>query len=254
MCKSFLGLCAGLLLLSLPASMAWSAVAPGPQGTALPFFQISSMSADDAGGIYNGSMVTLKIVVKNTGSGSGEWQAALVIPSGYDFVDPNPCAGDFYFPIGRPAGPKSLNGAYLVWPHGTDGNGTGDTLAAGATSTCNVRLSVVTATGNDIATATTYHGAYGNGSGQMNATQTYLFRTTSSPTTDMAIAIAASSAAVAVGSTVDYTLTGDESGTSDRDQCAHGFQFPEYLVGGAEKFVLAPALWGDSRSRGMPAT
>ena len=247
MCKSFLGLCAGLLLLSLPASMAWSAaVAPGPQGTGLPFFQISSMGADDAGGIYNGSMVTLTIVVRNAGSGAGQWQAALVIPSGYDFVDPNPCAGDFYFPIGRPAGPKSLNGAYLVWPHGTDGSGTGDTLAAGATSTCNVRLSVATATGNDIATATTYSGAYNNGSGQMNATQTYLFRTTSSPTTDMAIAIGASSASVGVGSTVDYTLTATNRGRQTGTNVRTVFNFPNTLSVVPKNCPGASTLGGQS--------
>jgi uncharacterized repeat protein (TIGR01451 family) len=232
MCKSFLGLCARLLLLSLPASMAWSAVpgvAPGPQGTALPFFQISSMSADDTGGVYNGSMVTLKIVVRNAGSGSGQWQATLATPGGYDFVDPNPCGGDLYSSIGRPAGPKSLNGTYLVWPHGTDGNGSGDTLAAGTTSTCNVRLNVVTATGNDIATATVYSGPYNNGSGSMHDTRTYLFHTTSSPTTDMAIAINASSSTVAVGSTVDYTLTATNQGRQTGTNVRTVFNFPNTL-------------------------
>ncbi len=200
-----------------------------PQGTALPFFQISSMSADDAGGIYNGSMVTLKIVVRNAGSGTGQWQATLATPPGYDFVDPNPCAGDLYSSIGRPASPKSLNGTYLVWPHGTDGNGGGDALIAGATSTCNVRLNVVTATGNDLAFATVYGGAYNNGSGSIHDTRTYQFHTTSSPTTDMAIAINASSSTVALGSTLDYTLTASNVGRQTGTNVRTVFNFPNTL-------------------------
>ena len=249
MCKSFLGLCAGLLLLSLSASRAWSAVpttAPGPQASALPFFQISSMTADDAGGIYNGSTVTLSIVIRNTGTSAGQWQAALVIPAGYDFVDPNPCAGDFYFPIGRAANAKSLNGAYLVWPHGTDGNGAGDTLAIGATSTCNVRLSVATATGNDVATATTYRGAFSNGAGPVNATQTYHFQTTSTPTTDMAISIDASSASVAVGSTVDYTLTATNQGRQTGTNVRTDFNFPNTLSVVPKNCPGASTLGGQS--------
>jgi uncharacterized repeat protein (TIGR01451 family) len=249
MCKSFLGLCAGLLLLSLPASSALAAqpsAHSGPKAAALPFFQISSLSADDAGGIYNGSTVTLTIVVTNTGSTAGQWQAALVIPSGYDFVDPNPCAGDFYFPIGRPANAKSLNGAYLVWPHGTDGNGSGDTLAVGASSTCNVRLNVATATGNDIATVTTYRGPYSNGSGAMNATQSYLFRTTSSPTTDMWVAVGASSSSVMVGGTIDYTLTASNAGRQTGTNVRTVFNFPNTLSVVPKNCPGASTLGGQS--------
>ncbi|MDR3388026.1 MAG: hypothetical protein P4L92_13340 [Rudaea sp.] len=94
----------------------------------IPYFSVSAMSADDAGGIYNGSTIALSVTMTNGGGVSGPWQAELSIPSGYSFVDTNPadCGGAIYYPIPRPDGAKSMSSIYLVWPSGTDGNGTGD--------------------------------------------------------------------------------------------------------------------------------
>jgi uncharacterized repeat protein (TIGR01451 family) len=231
MCKSFLGLCAALLL-SLTAPVAWSAAA-------LPFFQISSMSADDAGGIYNGSIVTLTIVVKNTGSGAGQWQAALTIPSGYSFIGTSPCGGHFFSPATAP-------GTWLIWPDGTDGNGGGDALAVGASSSCAVQLNVTTATPNDAATATAYRGAFNNGAGTVNGTQTYHFTTTSTPTTDMAIAVGASATSVTVGSTVDYTLTASNVGRQTGTGVRTVFNFPTTLSVVPKNCPGASTLGGNS--------
>ena len=128
MFNSVMRLCAVLLLASSVVPNV-SADSGGTRAIFIgPVFQISSISADDAGGIYNGSTVTISVTVHNAGAGAGQWQATLSIPDGYDFIESNPCGGDFYSQIGRPAQPKSLSGTYLVWPHGTDGNGSGDTI------------------------------------------------------------------------------------------------------------------------------
>jgi uncharacterized repeat protein (TIGR01451 family) len=229
MFNSVMRLCAVLLLASSVVPNV-SADSGGTRAIFIgPVFQISSISADDAGGIYNGSTVTISVTVHNAGAGAGQWQATLSIPDGYDFIESNPCGGDFYSQIGRPAQPKSLSGTYLVWPHGTDGNGSGDTLASGQSSTCNVRLSVTTVTANDVAFTSVYSGPYSFGNGNLADSKTYTFNTTSTPTTDMAIAINSSKSSVMLGSSVDYTLTASNVGRQTGTNVRTDFNFPPML-------------------------
>lgn len=227
MFKSLMRGCAVALLVLLPAPSVWSAVGP------FPIIQISSISADDAGGIYNGSPVTLNVVIKNNGTASGPWQATLAIPAGYGFVDPNPCGGHYaQAPFCRPAA-KSLSGAnfFLVWPDGTDGLGAGDDLAPGASNTCSVRLVATTTTANDVAFANVYGGPFNNSCAAQtpNDSKTHTFITTSTPTTDLAIAIGSSAASVAVGGSVDYTLTASNVGRQTGTNVQGVFNFPTTL-------------------------
>ena len=68
----------GALLLALYVPIVMAQVPPG--------MVVSSISADDAGGIYTGSNVTLKVIVKNTAAVPQPWQGRVNIPAGYEFV------------------------------------------------------------------------------------------------------------------------------------------------------------------------
>ena len=207
-------------------------VADAGAAAAGPAFRVSSVTADDAGGIYNGSNVNMTVIIRNAGAVAGAWQAALTIPAGYGFVDPKPCGGTVQpFPFCRAGGPKALPGSnfYLLWADGTDGMGTGNTLAAGASSTCTVRLTVNSVTPNDVATASVYNAPHAVCNTTPIDAQSYAFATTSGPTTDMAIAINASKTTVPVGSTVDYTLTASNLGRQDGSNVNAVFNFPNTL-------------------------
>jgi len=208
------------------AGLPWSEAAAA---AAAPLFQVSSVSADDAGGIYNGSNVDITMTIKNAGSGAGSFQAALNIPQGYAFLDSKPCGGTVQpFPLCRD---KSFPGTsfYLLWADGTDGMGSGNTLGVGASSTCTVRLTVNTATPNDVATVSVYNAPHFACNVTAVDMQRYLFATTSGPTTDMSIALGASKTAVFVGDTVDYTLTATNSGRQDSPNTNAVFNFPNTL-------------------------
>src|SRR6476659_777979 len=87
MFQKVLRVCAVVMLASMPAAACFAQV---PQ----PVFRISSISGDDVpGGIYNGSPLNVTVVVRNTSTFSGAFQAALAIPAGYAFLDKNPCGG-----------------------------------------------------------------------------------------------------------------------------------------------------------------
>lgn len=226
MLNLILRFCAIACLLGLPFAEAGAQVAG-------PTFRVSSLTADDAGGIYNGSNVNMTVTIKNAGAGSGDWQAALSIPAGYAFLDPKPCGGTVQqFPFCRNGGPNApLPGSayYLLWADGTDTMGTGNTLTPGASSVCTVRLTAINVTPNDVATASVYNAPHNVCNTTAADSQAYTFSTTSGPTTDMAITINASKTTVAIGSTVDYTLKASNIGRQNGSNVNAVFNFPNTL-------------------------
>lgn len=225
MSNLILRFCAVACLLGLPIADAGAQVAG-------PAFRVSSVTADDAGGIYNGSNVNMTVTIRNAGAGAGDWQAALTIPANYAFVDPRPCGGTVRtFPLCRDGGPKALPGSnfYLLWADGTDNMGSGNTLNPGASSVCTVRLVANSVTPNDVATASVYNAPHFPCNTTAIDSQSYAFATTSVPTTDMAIAINASKSTVTIGSTVDYTLTATNRGRQDGTNVNAVFNFPNTL-------------------------
>ena len=193
-------------------------LATGHVAAQSPAFKVSSITADDAGGIYNGSNVSMQIVIKNTGVAAGAFQAALNIPAGYAFVDQHPCGGSVVAPPFCRGG-KSFPGSnfYLLWTDGTDGMGSGNVLGAGGSSICSVRLTVNTVggaagTAADVARASVYNAPHNACNTTSVDSKSYTFSTTAGPATDMAIGINTSATTVPVGGTVDYTLTAANNG------------------------------------------
>ncbi len=255
MFNSLLRACAIFALAMSPMSVTRAADLPTPMPdacpfcTAFPIFGISSMSAVDAGGIYNGSIVTLDVVVTNSGAGTGAWQAELDIPSGYAFVDSNPCGGAVEQPVICRTDAKSFPGSsyYLSWPSGTDGTGTGDDLAGGASFTCPVRLIVNSTTSRDVASASVFNAPhYFCGGTSPSDSKTYTFSTTTTPTTDMAIAVSSSASAVAVGNSVDYTLTASNVGRQTGTGVTANFNFPNTLLVGPKNCPGASTTGGQA--------
>ena len=244
------------------------ALATGQVAAQSPVFKVSSITADDAGGIYDGSNVSMQIVIKNTGVAAGAFQAALNIPAGYAFVDPKPCGGTVQLPPFCRDG-KSLPGSsyYLLWTDGTDGMGSGNVLAAGGSSICSVRLTVTNATIRDSATASVYNAPHNACNTTSLDSKSYAFSTTNGPTTDMSISINASKTTVPAGGTVDYTLTASNNGRQDAQGPNATFNFPATLsvvpkscpgastTGGQSiSWAVGKVIYGDSATCVLTAT
>ena len=242
MFQSVLRVCAAVFLAGLPAAACFAQV---PQ----PVFKVSSISADDVpGGIYNGSPLNATIVIRNASTFSGAFQAALTIPTGYAFLDPHPCGGTVTQVLCRG---KAVTGNTLLWADGTDGMGSGNTLASGATSTCTVRLVANTVTARDVLVASVYDAPHSRCSTNSTDSQSYSVTTTSGPTTDVSIAVSASKSSASIGDTIDYTLTARNLGRQDAANVQTAFSFPATLTVAPKNCTGASTTGGQSISWGL---
>jgi len=233
--------CALLVLASLPAATCFAQVG------AVSTFKISSITADDVpGGIYNGSPLNVTVVIRNASTFSGAFQAALSIPAGYAFLDQHPCGGTVQQPPFCRSKAFPGSAYYLLWADGADGMGSGNTLAGGSTSSCTVRLVANTVTSQDRVFATAYPAPHSPCSTNSTDVQNYLVKTTAGPTTDVSIAISSNKTSVAVGDSVDYTLTARNLGRQDASNVQTTFNFPTSLS-------VAPKNCSGASTTGGPA-